>query len=247
MSDATRSDINPIGRKPAVTIIDATPNDGNGVADGERKNTSGIGEPEVFIFSPETVRIGTADDSFGSSADTFGADGIRRTKRGTVDRRTRAGRSSDAGNAPQETTGKSSLDSLSVADLLVSINGFLATLTEIPEFEISDDEAKALAKAVQDVGKHYAVNFDPKKVAWANLSAVVGKLAWYRVLAYRIRKSSESETKTVKEPAPGPVRVPPQPKTAAQAPNPKQQTNGVATLPSELWNEPAADGITIGL
>lgn len=114
---------------------------------------------------------------------------------------------SDAGvkrGQSQKTEGQgavAAVSSLHLTDLLYSIHLGLSKVV-VPELELSREESKRLADAAAEVGKHYALTFDPKKVAIANLIGAAGLIYGSRVIAYRARKMAEKREA-------GPRAVPP--------------------------------------
>jgi hypothetical protein len=85
-----------------------------------------------------------------------------------------------------------------------------------PELEIDKDEAKRIADAAQEVGKHYSTAFDPKKIAILNLIAVLISIYWMRFLAIKNNLERERQEKRTRiegqatpiRPAPSAMREP---------------------------------------
>jgi hypothetical protein len=208
-------------------------------------NQGGIAEPENIDFgfeaiNPETIRI----DSDGNGRDT--ATGGRRTKSGRVDGRTRAGRAASNGAAPEEgaTNINSKEGKISLEKLLLSLHQMGAALLSVKELELDATEAKDLAAGIAEVGKHYALSFDPKKVAIGNLIIVMGGIYGTRYMAYKLRMESERSkgpkivdikaerpaTATNEAAGPGP---------AAYKPNGRARPAHEMS-PSEIWFESGA-------
>lgn len=232
--------------KQIGSIIEATdgadfrpPNlhvDGTGNGD-----TGGISGPEEVHFDYETIEPRTAP--IANPADFTPAptnDGIRRTRDGRIDRRTRAGR----GNAP-ETSGPQTPrpvkeKRISLEKLLLSLHNIGATLLDVEELALDPEEAKDLSEGIVEVGKHYRMDFDPKKVAIAELLIVAGNIYGTRIMAYRLRRNAEKKNK-------GPAE---EPITVMSADTPVMPAGGkpngkakpiTERSPSEFWTEPARD------
>lgn len=62
------------------------------------------------------------------------------------------------------------------------MHGMAAAFLQTPELAIDGEEAKLLADAIAEVGKHYNIAPDPVTQAWLNLSMVVGAVYGPRVL-----------------------------------------------------------------
>lgn len=68
----------------------------------------------------------------------------------------------------------------------------LANITGIIELELSDDESKSLSGAMADVMSHYNISFiDDKTTAWINLGQVMFGTYASRIMANRLRRSTE--------------------------------------------------------
>ena len=57
--------------------------------------------------------------------------------------------------------------------------------------QLGSDEAKQLAQASANVAKHYNVLIDPKTADWANLIMVLGMIYGTRLMAIRVRRTTE--------------------------------------------------------
>lgn len=62
-------------------------------------------------------------------------------------------------------------------------------LTGQPVFNLSEDEAKALAKAVAEVSKHYNVVVNPKTTALIQLVGTAGMIYFPRILHIRMERA----------------------------------------------------------
>jgi hypothetical protein len=124
-----------------------------------------------------------------------------------------------------------------------------ASILSVPEIELDRDEAKKLGDAIKDVGKHYAMVFDAKYVAIANLGAVVGFTYGPRIIAYRARKNAAKEAEKPVTAKPGPIPAPSpirqekatDPMIVPVAHVPNNGKPGAQMAPSQLWPEPAAE------
>lgn len=107
-------------------------------------------------------------------------------------------------------------------------------ILKVEELELDEDEAKKLAKAIQEVGKHYNLPMDPKKIAIANLVAVAGAIYVPRIIAHH-----NNAKKT------GPVDVTPI-KEAKKTATPSQKDISLEHMtPSQLWREPMASDAAV--
>lgn len=191
-------------------IVNERESESSGDTQGTVGNSERVSEPEIIAgyesYEPATERIGTP--------------GIKLTKSGKPDRRTKAARNAGTGNADttSEETGKVHLSKLDLGELLFSIHLTLSEVTHIPELEIDKSEAKDLGDAARDFAKFYGVSFDPKKVALFNLCLAMGKVYVPRAIAIKRRMETENAAK-------GPQLV---------AEKPKQRVNGKAQPPQDI-------------
>lgn len=112
------------------------------------------------------------------------------------------------------------------------IHGLLAGMTKIPEWDISEFEAKELAKAVADVGRHYpAFQTSEKANDWLNLIMCAGMIYGTRVFAtIRIKRMNDITPQALRsnvQAAPG-VVTPPE---NSFAPSPPRQAQPSAPSP----------------
>jgi hypothetical protein len=178
-------------------------------------------EPEILYGTdfeePRTASIGNSSDAGSGTA--------RRTRRGNIDRRTREGR---AGGTADTTALSSDLSKINLTDLLLSLHAMGAAFLATPELQLDDKEAAQLSEAVQKVGKYYAVAFDPKKVAIAELAVIMGGIYGTRFVAWKARMNKESQKEKLA------VMAPPKQEPA------KPQRPLTEMSPSELWPESGA-------
>ena len=73
----------------------------------------------------------------------------------------------------------------------------MASLVNIREIELSEDEAKKLSEASKEVLKHYPVGLSDKTLAWVNLAVIAGGIYGTRAWAYSVRKQSERRSRTI--------------------------------------------------
>lgn len=72
----------------------------------------------------------------------------------------------------------------------------LAMFTKAPEWMISEDEAKKLAKALADVLQHYKLlNVSPKTQAFIQLCLVAGAIYVPKIMLINKRKKDERAAK----------------------------------------------------
>lgn len=159
------------------------------------------------------------------------ADGsARRTKRGTIDRRTRAGRNLSPSEASSNLAAPVKTKMVSLSDAILSLHDLAAGIFEIDELQIDENDAKRLSDAVLEVSKYHIDAFDPKKVAYFNLAMVAGGIYGTRVMAYRRRMERERAKKR--------LSVMPNAQPPAAAP----PTRNAATLEEYLGGMPPIEG-----
>lgn len=122
----------------------------------------------------------------------------------------------------------------------------MAKLLTCPELELDQEEAKKLSDAAQELGRHYAVSLDPKKVAIANFIGAVGVVYVPRFVLWRNRARREKHSPVeMSQPSAQEAIIRPEPVSQSAPPPPRGKVNGKAadsTLPpSHFWPEPAAD------
>jgi hypothetical protein len=117
--------------------------------------------------------------------------------------------------------------------LLLGIHGTLAAATRASEFELDQQEARAIAEAYTEAAKHYpALNIDPKHAAIMNLGSTLSIVYGSRIIAYRARKSLERAQRRTNSGAPP---VAPQARPAAPQEQPAavhvETINGIPVPP----------------
>jgi len=180
-------------------------------------------------IDPDTVRINAAG----------GAETVRRTKTGKIDGRTRAGRNTGTGTYAETPSVSQDLNKISLTELLFSLHQMGAAFLSVAELELDKSEAEKLGNAIKDVGKFYAMQFDPKKVAIANLMVIAGGIYGTRYVAYRTRRKMERSKERIVE-MPNRNQDPEQPRATkpnGQAAPERRQTGQPMRAPSDLWPE----------
>lgn len=66
-----------------------------------------------------------------------------------------------------------------------------AALIEAPEFAISEEQAREMAKALDAVSGEYVNTIDPKTMAWINLSLVFGSTYGGAYMRMNARRKKE--------------------------------------------------------
>jgi hypothetical protein len=197
------------------------------------RNASGTGYAEIVTdringieveSGPDTERIG------GQDGNTSGGE-PRRTKSGKIDGRTTRGK-----RGPKTASEESIRLSVSLEKLLYSIHLMGAEFLKTPELELEKDEAKKLSDAIEEVGKHYKVAFDPKKVAIAEL-AVVG-VSIYGPMLVQVRRRWKTER--MRQPLPATPINTPRPQQTQSAPPPAQSRAVSEMSPSDLFGNESA-------
>jgi hypothetical protein len=202
--------------EPIATIINSGESS-NGTSEprltGVEERTS---EPKTLVGydveEPDTEPIRTGNSGGGTT---------RITKSGRIDRRTKAGRTiagTDSGESATEAKESVHLSRIDLADAIYSLHLTLSGITGIEELELEKDEAKDLAKASTELAKHYAVNFDPKKVALFNFCCALGKVYIPRAIIIKNNRKKKGP-----QLAPAPATVP------------KQQVNGPPAFSPEVF------------
>jgi hypothetical protein len=190
--------------------------------DGDSKPTDRITEPERT-----TERIAGFDSVSPFDIIDNGPERTDSSSSGQPRRRGRPPGSRNRNTAQEKATPNLIAD---FESLLLSVHFMGAKILSIPEMEIDAEESKKLSDAIKNVAKHYAVNIDPKKLAWAQLAAAAGGIYVPRFIAASKRQPKQ----------PGPVLVPKSDaKPGAQPinapPKPKLE------VPSQMWDESPAD------
>lgn len=92
-------------------------------------------------------------------------------------------------------SGPKALDVDLFAQQLMGMHLIAAKLLRAPELIIGPDEAKNLAKAVQNLMKHYSINVSPKTVALMQLAGVAAAVYAPRAIMIANRKGKEAQHK----------------------------------------------------
>lgn len=76
---------------------------------------------------------------------------------------------------------------------MLSTHAMLSAALEVPELELEEKEAGAIAQSLVEVQRFYPVGIDEKTLAWINLITVLGGVYGTRYAAVRVRKKREKE------------------------------------------------------
>jgi hypothetical protein len=189
-------------------------------------NTGGDREPEILhgydVEGPSTEKF------------TGTGDGIRLTKSGKPDRRSKHLRRNGTGNSADAKAESVPLK-LNLEDLLLSVHMMGAELLKVPELELDRGEAKKLADAIAEVNKYYGVQVDPKKMAIINLGVVGVTIYGSRILALRMRKKIERDQHRGATPINEPRKETP----GKPSPTPQRQPVGDMS-PSQIFGDQSA-------
>lgn len=124
----------------------------------------------------------------------------------------RRGRPAGSKNRTQapviQTQAETNLRLESIEGMVFSIHMMAAASFGIAELALSKDESKELSKAGLEVLKHYAVNVDPKKLAWMNLLSCAGMIYGTRAIAIYRNTGKRPGPVAVPKPSPQPVQMP---------------------------------------
>lgn len=102
---------------------------------------------------------------------------------------------------PPKTAPTLAVDSL--APQIFGAHKILSVFLKDPLFEVSEAEAKNLARAIINVSEQYAIEFDPRLVAWVQLFGVSAAIYGPRVIVYRAKKAAQQKS----QPSPSPDNV----------------------------------------
>jgi hypothetical protein len=114
------------------------------------------------------------------------------------------------------------LDVESLAVQLQLGHAVFASFSRTPEFNITPDEARTLAKALKQMAAQYQVNISPKAMAFYQLLGALAAIHGPRVFAVGMRKKREAAAEHAKRhamptinpqgsPTPGAFDAPPPP------------------------------------
>jgi hypothetical protein len=79
--------------------------------------------------------------------------------------------------------------------MFVGMHAMLATLTQTPELELSEDEGKNFTTCAQNVMRHYSVTATQKTLDWVAFFGCCMMIYGPRVAAISFRKASEKQPK----------------------------------------------------
>ncbi len=82
-----------------------------------------------------------------------------------------------------------------IEKILFSVHGVLAALTNVPELNLDESEAKKLAKSIEGVTDQYKLTLDPKVAAYIDLASTVSMIYGPRAFSYYLRKKTEGAQK----------------------------------------------------
>jgi hypothetical protein len=238
-------------RKARSTTPDSTGESGSPERVGEVEQEiiggfSGLdGAKSTIIEGYDTFDPTLHPNSNGETILEFGEDGgpanaaSGDTANGGTSGPKRKGRPPGSKNRVQDTTRKVTQIAKTlgtIENLLISIHSGLAFW--VPEMELDQKEAKAIATAVGDLAEYYPVNVNPKAIAWAGLLAELGKIYGTRAYAFYQRKKLEEK----KVPTPIDIAKP----TVVPKQQPQRPSKPINEMsPSEFSNEPPRDGTGI--
>lgn len=143
------------------------------------------------------------DTTGGSERDAGNSAGEPRKRRG---RKPGTGSTRSQKQAPLDING--------IEKILYSGHSILAAITKTPEFQLANQEAEEIAKAIGNVSRHYDVSASAKTVDIANLIMVLGMVYGSRLLAIRARKTNERKKQSQQNAADGVVTFPFTPRPA---------------------------------
>jgi hypothetical protein len=78
--------------------------------------------------------------------------------------------------------------------MFVGVHAMLAMRTHTPELQMSEDEAKAFARATQNVMRHYDVQTTQKTLDWISFAGITAGIYGTRALAISERVKEERRT-----------------------------------------------------
>lgn len=198
----------------AVTNDDAVVSDARsgGVIDGTEPSDGGSADTSISGANPADgipVKRGRGrprkDGGAGSSGSASG-DGGRK-------------------ESPRASGPKASLDVDLFAQQLVGMHMIAAKLLNAPELMIGPDEAKNLAKAIQNIMKHYSINVSPKTIAMMQFMGVAAAIYAPRAIMIANRKGHEAQHKKQQNANAGFSPASPMPGAFDQPPPPQGTMN----------------------
>jgi hypothetical protein len=131
--------------------------------------------PELDLIQPSTA-----------SPDSRNNDGTFRRKRG---------RKSGGNNSKSRSQVHSDIKETAVflTQGLLLFHSSIAAMTQTPEMELEEEEAKAVAESGLTLAAMYDITPDPKLQAMLNFAIIMGMTYGTRIIAIRARKSQEKE------------------------------------------------------
>jgi hypothetical protein len=204
--------------------------------DGSGDKSTGSDFDIAGRIDPVIARATSGDSSTGGPSGASGGSAGSAPDSGTT--RRRRGRPSNAERGISDNdTGKAStprnIRASFIEKTLYSIHLGIASITQIPEFKLDDDDAKELGTAVAGVLAFYKVTMTPKQEAYSLLLEAAVKVYGPMGATYFLRKKIEAEqarknapprpqqqARPQAQPArePGPVVVPMPTKVPGQGP-----------------------------
>lgn len=194
-----------------------------------RNAVSGSGKPDINIDVPVGGTGNTASEtgdsgvdgsiidptSIGRNASSTDSDGSGDSGTGSAAERTRRPYKRRAAKTPDAV----SLDIGSFRDLLYSGHAMLHSITQSVLFEIDENDADKMAKAIANVTRHYDVpQMAQKTVDWIMCIQTMGAVYGPRIMAIRMERAARNA-----RPAPQSVHAPRNVAPSPTAPGPQPQ------------------------
>ncbi len=131
----------------------------------------------------------------------------------------------------------------SLETILLSIHNMGAAFLDTEELQLEPAEAAEMAAAIERVRRLYPTEFNPKIMAWVNLSIVMGGAYGVRFMAIRARHKRERLAKRGQlHEMPKPAAPPPaQPAAATGTDHAAPVQDEMILMPSQLSNRPFSD------
>ncbi len=193
---------------PTGTIANPVEQPNNGIAsgpinggqqDGIGSNQGGPGRsPERVANDPERIGGPEAKKRRGRPALT------EEQKAANARARAATGTGADKEeNESRKTTRQLGLEVGLLAQQVQGLHAIAAAMTGQPIFQLKDDEAKALAKAVADLATHYQLDFAGPIALWVNLAATLGMIYMPRFMMIQQMNAMAKAAQQAKANAPG--------------------------------------------
>lgn len=154
-------------------VVDSDTNETSDGGSGLNGASNGTGG------NAEASDQGSARADLGGNPGTEGGTGKIRKKRGP--------------NKPK-TAPTLELNVGELAGQIQGLHAMLATLTNQPVFQLTPIECTTMAKAIQNYGKHYKIDFDSPRMALVNLIGVVGMAYIPRIIYIRSQAKQKPPT-----------------------------------------------------